>query len=62
MGARSHDRQRDLNLEAEVISWPPQPRRYARALTGDSAWADHLVQDTAERVLARSKGFWPAGC
>ncbi|AUT68615.1 MULTISPECIES: sigma-70 family RNA polymerase sigma factor [Paraburkholderia] len=48
-----------MNFEAEVISWLPQLRRYARALTGDPAWADDLVQDTAERALARWKGFRP---
>jgi RNA polymerase sigma-70 factor (ECF subfamily) len=48
-----------VNFEAEVISWLPQLRRYARALTGDSAWADDLVQDTAERALARWAAFRP---
>lgn len=48
-----------MNFEAEVISWLPQLRRYARGLTGDPAWADDLVQDTAERALARWKGFRP---
>ena len=31
----------------------PRLRRYARALTHDSAWADDLVQDTLERALQR---------
>jgi len=48
-----------VNFEAEVISWLPQLRRYARALTGDYAWADDLVQDTAERALARWSAFRP---
>jgi RNA polymerase sigma-70 factor (ECF subfamily) len=48
-----------VNFEAEVISWLPQLRRYARALTGDRAWADDLVQDTAERALARWAAFRP---
>jgi RNA polymerase sigma-70 factor (ECF subfamily) len=34
-------------------------RRYARALTGDAAWADDLVQDTAERALSRWAAFRP---
>ncbi len=48
-----------MNFEAEVVSWLPQLRRYARALTGDPAWADDLVQDTAERALARWSAFRP---
>jgi RNA polymerase sigma-70 factor (ECF subfamily) len=48
-----------VKFEAEVISWLPQLRRYARALTGDTAWADDLVQDTAERALARWAAFRP---
>jgi RNA polymerase sigma-70 factor (ECF subfamily) len=48
-----------VNFEAEVIAWLPQLRRYARALTGDRAWADDLVQDTAERALARWSAFRP---
>jgi RNA polymerase sigma-70 factor, ECF subfamily len=48
-----------VNFEAEVIGWLPQLRRYARALTGDLAWADDLVQDTAERALARWTAFRP---
>jgi len=48
-----------VKFEAEVISWRPQLRRYARALTGDTAWADDLVQDTAERALARWAAFRP---
>ena len=31
----------------------PRLRRYARALTGDRAGADDLVQDTLERALSR---------
>ncbi|MFT4069687.1 sigma-70 family RNA polymerase sigma factor [Paraburkholderia sp.] len=48
-----------MTFEAEVIAWLPQLRRYARALTGDHAWADDLVQDTAERALARWSAFRP---
>ncbi|MGF6633729.1 DNA-directed RNA polymerase specialized sigma24 family protein [Paraburkholderia sp. MM6662-R1] len=48
-----------MTFEAEVIAWLPQLRRYARALTGDRAWADDLVQDTAERALARWSAFRP---
>jgi RNA polymerase sigma-70 factor, ECF subfamily len=31
----------------------PRLRRYARALSGNVAWADDLVQDTLERALRR---------
>jgi len=44
----------------EIIEHLPRLRRYARALTGESARADDLVQDTLERAL--SKLFlWRAG-
>lgn len=46
-----------MTFEADVISGLPPLRRYARALTGDSAWADDLVQDTAERALVRAGSF-----
>lgn len=38
----------------------PRLRRYARALTGDRARADDLVQDTLERALSRFH-LWRAG-
>ncbi len=38
----------------------PRLRRYARALIGDRAAADDLVQDTLERAWSRS-GQWRAG-
>ncbi|MGO4330480.1 RNA polymerase sigma factor [Cupriavidus sp. 2TAF22] len=40
-----------MSLEQDLAAWLPQLRRYARALTGDAAWADDLVQDTVERAL-----------
>ncbi|CAB3670178.1 sigma-70 family RNA polymerase sigma factor [Trinickia soli] len=46
-----------MTFEAEVILGLAPLRRYARALTGDPAWADDLVQDTAERALARVGAF-----
>lgn len=46
-----------MSFEADVVGWLPQLRRYARALTGDAAWADDLVQDTAERALTRMRAF-----
>lgn len=35
----------------------PRLRRYARALLGDRAAADDLVQDCLERALARAEGW-----
>jgi len=40
---------REQDLLAEI----PRLRRYARALTGDAARADDLVQDTLERALGK---------
>lgn len=45
------------DFDAQVVAQLPQLRRYARALTGDVAWADDLVQDVAERALSRSASF-----
>lgn len=36
-----------------IVAEIPRLRRYARALTGDPARADDLVQDTLERALSR---------
>jgi RNA polymerase sigma-70 factor, ECF subfamily len=46
-----------LSFDTDLVGVLPQLRRYARALTGDRAWADDLVQDVTERALGRSKGF-----
>lgn len=43
-----------MSLRDDLAACLPQLRRYARALTGDTAWADDLVQDTLERALART--------
>ncbi|KQV44962.1 RNA polymerase subunit sigma-24 [Duganella sp. Root336D2] len=40
-------------IHARLLACLPRLRRYARALTGDSARADDLVQDTVERGWAR---------
>src|SRR5687767_12441594 len=40
-------------MEQSVEQHIPRLRRYARALTGDRAAADDLVQDTLERALSR---------
>lgn len=42
-----------MSFESDVVDLLPTLRRYAHALTGDPAWADDLVQDTAERALSR---------
>lgn len=47
------------DFDAQVVALLPQMRRYARALTGDVAWADDLVQDAAERALSRWASFRP---
>ena len=40
-----------MSYESDLLVWLPHLTRYARALTGDWAWADDLVQDTVERAL-----------
>ncbi|MCW3478167.1 sigma-70 family RNA polymerase sigma factor [Neisseriaceae bacterium JH1-16] len=47
-----------MSFESDLLVWLPQLRRYARALTGDPAWADDLVQDTLECAL--NKWRWRA--
>lgn len=42
-----------MSFESDVVVLLPILRRYAHALTGNAAWADDLVQDTAERALSR---------
>ncbi|MER1967437.1 sigma-70 family RNA polymerase sigma factor [Castellaniella sp. GW247-6E4] len=49
-----------MSFEADLLVWLPNLRRYARALTGDPAWADDLVQDTLERALNRTR-LWRPG-
>ena len=51
---------RSMSFEAEVVSWLPQLRLDASGLTDDPAWADDLVQDTAERALTRCTTFRPS--
>jgi RNA polymerase sigma-70 factor (ECF subfamily) len=47
---------RDRLIEEQI----PRLRRYARALTGDAARADDLVQDTLERAWSKF-ALWRAG-
>ena len=44
----------------DLISELPHLRRFARALSGDAAVADDLVQDCVERALTRSHLYDPA--
>ncbi|MFZ6722232.1 RNA polymerase sigma factor [Undibacterium sp. Ji49W] len=43
----------------QLLACIPRLRRYARALVGDRAGADDLVQDTMERGWSRLAGFLP---
>lgn len=43
-----------------TLQYLPRLRRYARALTGDTAAADELVQDTLERALNK-QALWREG-
>ena len=49
------------DLHARLLACLPRLRRYARALTGDSASADDLVQDTVERGWSRIGQWRPDG-
>lgn len=42
-----------MNLKETVAAQIPHLRRFARALSGGSAYADDLVQDCVERALSR---------
>jgi RNA polymerase sigma-70 factor (ECF subfamily) len=42
-----------MNEAQRLVELIPRLRRYARALVGDSATADDLVQDTLERAWAK---------
>ena len=49
-----------MRVRPDLIEHLPRLRRYARALTGDAARADDLVQDTLERALAKLD-LWQPG-
>ena len=49
------------DVHESLLACLPRLRRYARALTGDSASADDLVQDTVERGWARIAQWRPDG-
>jgi len=42
-----------VQTNAQMVAFIPRLRRYARALVGERAAADDLVQDTLERALAK---------
>ncbi|WP_426168032.1 RNA polymerase sigma factor [Pseudoduganella sp. R-32] len=48
-------------MHERLLACLPRLRRYARALTGDSARADDLVQDTVERGWERIAQWRPDG-
>ncbi len=49
-----------MHARPDLTEHLPRLRRYARALTGDAARADDLVQDTLERALAKLD-LWQPG-
>jgi RNA polymerase sigma-70 factor (ECF subfamily) len=49
-----------MDFRAELIAQIPHLRRFARALSGDAALADDLVQDCVERALLKSHLYDPA--
>lgn len=49
------------DVHGRMLACLPRLRRYARALTGDSASADDLVQDTIERGWSRLAQWRPDG-
>jgi RNA polymerase sigma-70 factor (ECF subfamily) len=46
-----------MDFRSEIIAEVPHLRRFARALTGDAALADDLVQDCVERALRKQHLF-----
>jgi len=48
-----------VNSKSDIIEHIPRLRRYARALAGDPASADDLVQDTLERALTKYERWRP---
>ena len=46
-----------MDFRTEVVGYVPHLRRFARALSGDTALADDLVQDCVERALRKQHLF-----
>ncbi len=49
-----------MDFRGQLTAELPPLRRFARALTGDAALADDLVQDCVERALQKSHLYDPA--
>jgi len=49
-----------VDFKTQLASELPPLRRFARALCGDAALADDLVQDCVERALTKSHLYDPA--
>ena len=49
-----------MDFRSQLAQELPHLRRFARALVGDPALADDLVQDCAERALVKSHLYDPA--
>lgn len=49
-----------MDFRAQLIQELPHLRRFARALAGDAALADDLVQDCVERAMNKSHLYDPA--
>ncbi len=49
-----------MDFRTQLASELPPLRRFARALTGDAALADDLVQDCVERAMNKSHLYDPA--
>jgi RNA polymerase sigma-70 factor (ECF subfamily) len=49
-----------MDFRTQLAAELPPLRRFARALTGDSALADDLVQDCVERAILKSHLYDPA--
>jgi RNA polymerase sigma-70 factor (ECF subfamily) len=49
-----------MDIRTQIIAELPYLRRFARALAGDAALADDLVQDCVERALIKAHLYDPA--
>jgi RNA polymerase sigma-70 factor (ECF subfamily) len=49
-----------MDIRTQIVAELPYLRRFARALAGDAALADDLVQDCVERALLKAHLYDPA--